>query len=74
MNKQLSEEITRIADVNPRKCMKCGKIFCMESQHVPELNLPEGFSLYSVNFVAKGLCDRCAAAHSQRQFHTTETK
>ena len=25
MNKQLSEEITRIAGVNPRKCMKCGK-------------------------------------------------
>lgn len=44
------------------KCVECGRIFCMESQHVPELNLPEGFCLFSVNFVAKGLCDQCATA------------
>ena len=41
-------------------CMKCGRTFCMKQVHVPEVPLPPGFQLQSVNYVLKGLCPECA--------------
>ncbi len=41
------------------KCEACGGIFCIESEHVPEVILPEGFTLRGVNYVAKGVCAQC---------------
>ena len=40
-------------------CTRCGKTFCLEHISVPEVQLPPGFLLESVNFVLKGLCLRC---------------
>lgn len=42
------------------KCESCGKIFCMKSKHVPIVELPEGFSLTDINYVMKGVCDKCS--------------
>lgn len=42
------------------KCELCGRIFCIESEHIPTIHLPEGFSLFTVNFVGKGICKDCA--------------
>lgn len=41
-------------------CNHCKKTYCLESIHIPDVKLPEGFLLQSVNFVMKGLCDHCS--------------
>ena len=41
-------------------CTNCHKTFCIESIAVPSVQLPENFLLESVNFVMKGLCNRCS--------------
>lgn len=45
-------------------CEKCRHTFCLESIHVPVVSLPLGFTVQSVNYVVKGLCAECSAAHS----------
>lgn len=41
-------------------CTSCKQTFCMESVSIPEVKLPQGFILENINFVLKGLCDRCS--------------
>lgn len=41
-------------------CNHCKKTYCLESIHIPTVQLPQGFLLQSVNFVMKGLCDHCS--------------
>ena len=41
-------------------CRRCEKTFCLESIHIPSVQLPKGFLLENVNFVLKGLCDSCS--------------
>ncbi|MDR1555694.1 MAG: transcriptional repressor [Tannerellaceae bacterium] len=40
-------------------CTRCRKTFCLENISIPEVQLPPGFLLESVNFVLKGLCRHC---------------
>lgn len=40
-------------------CNRCGNTFCMESIAIPNIPLPDQFSLESVNFVMKGICAQC---------------
>ena len=42
-------------------CEGCHRAFCFRSQAVPVVQAPEGFVLYGVNYVLKGLCPACAA-------------
>lgn len=47
-------------DTHPHfHCIKCGETFCFNDQEIPKINLPEGFSYTSANYVIKGLCPRC---------------
>lgn len=41
-------------------CDKCKNIFCFESIKVPDINIPEGFTTRSVNYMIKGLCPKCS--------------
>jgi len=41
-------------------CNRCEKTFCLENISIPEVQLPAGFLLQSVNFVLKGLCTHCS--------------
>ena len=41
-------------------CTQCRETYCLESISIPEVKLPQGFILENVNFVLKGLCDRCS--------------
>jgi Fur family ferric uptake transcriptional regulator len=41
-------------------CNRCEKTFCLENISIPEVQLPPGFLLNSVNFVLKGLCMQCS--------------
>ncbi len=41
------------------RCIKCEKTFCLNEVPVPQINLPVGFTLESVNMVVKGTCANC---------------
>jgi Fur family ferric uptake transcriptional regulator len=41
-------------------CTHCHATSCMENIPVPKVQLPNGFVLNSVNFVLKGLCNKCS--------------
>ena len=41
-------------------CEACHRTFCFKQIHIPRVTLPEGFSMNSINYVIKGLCNECA--------------
>lgn len=41
-------------------CEKCHKTFCLEQIPIPNVALPKGFTLQSINFVMKGTCADCS--------------
>lgn len=48
-------------DLHPHfHCTSCGATFCFSSMHIPEIELPDGFSPVSINYVVKGLCPDCS--------------
>lgn len=42
-------------------CTRCQRTFCFHSFHVPQPDLPDGFTATSVNYLVKGLCPDCAS-------------
>lgn len=40
-------------------CAICNQTFCLNDIPVPTINLPNSFSLESVNMVVKGVCSNC---------------
>lgn len=40
-------------------CEKCGKTFCLQNIHIPEVQLPEDFEVHSINYMIKGICKDC---------------
>ncbi|MDR1274086.1 MAG: transcriptional repressor [Odoribacteraceae bacterium] len=41
-------------------CRRCNRTCCLENIAIPPVQLPPGYRPESVNFVLKGLCDRCS--------------
>ena len=42
-------------------CEHCHRTFCIKDMPIPSILLPEGYRMYSINYMAKGLCPQCAA-------------
>jgi len=40
-------------------CTNCNEVTCIENV-MPQINLPEGFSVNEYNFVVSGICPKCA--------------
>jgi len=40
-------------------CTNCHKTFCLDNAPIPEIALPDGFKMSSVNYLVKGLCPEC---------------
>lgn len=40
-------------------CERCNKVYCFPQINTPRVNIPEGFTAHSVNFMIKGVCPRC---------------
>lgn len=40
-------------------CRKCAKTYCLNETPIPEVNLPSGFTLESINMVITGICINC---------------
>lgn len=45
-------------------CEKCNRTFCFTNIPTPVVNLPQGFTLNSINYVLKGICPDCGAKGS----------
>ena len=44
-------------------CEHCQKTYCMTDTPVPEIALPEGFHMDTVNYMVKGTCPTCSKHH-----------
>ncbi len=40
-------------------CEACHQTFCFKTIHIPGIDLPEGFTMHSINYVVKGICPKC---------------
>ena len=40
-------------------CSSCENTFCLNTQHVPQIELPKNFKMEQANMVIKGLCESC---------------
>lgn len=40
-------------------CESCHRTFCIDNEPVPQVELPAGYSMRSVNYVVRGLCPEC---------------
>ncbi|PST83352.1 Fur family transcriptional regulator [Pedobacter yulinensis] len=49
-------------------CVNCQKVYCIDNAHLPhfKLNLPPGFSLQQLSFVATGRCENCSKLTEQK--------
>ena len=41
-------------------CEVCHRTFCFKTIHVPGIDLPGGFTVNSINYMAKGICPECS--------------
>ena len=42
-------------------CERCHRTFCFRNTRIPQVSLPQGFRMTSVNYMVKGLCPDCEA-------------
>lgn len=42
-------------------CTECRRVFCIHSEQLPRIELPDGFRAETVNYMIKGLCPECSA-------------
>lgn len=56
-----SDSLREDDDAHPHfYCTECRRIYCLHSESLPAVNLPEGFEAESVNYMIKGLCPDCS--------------
>ena len=41
-------------------CERCHRTFCLTDTPIPPIQLPTGYRLTSINYIAKGLCPECS--------------
>lgn len=41
-------------------CERCKETYCFENVSVPLVNIPEGFSPHTINYMIKGICPKCS--------------
>ncbi|MBQ8968341.1 MAG: transcriptional repressor [Bacteroidaceae bacterium] len=40
-------------------CELCHRTFCFRETKIPQVDMPEGFQMSSINYMVKGLCPNC---------------
>lgn len=40
-------------------CTNCHEVYCFEKIPTPEVPVPEGFDVHSINYMLKGICPAC---------------
>lgn len=41
-------------------CERCKETYCFENVSVPLVNIPDGFSPHAINYMIKGICQKCS--------------
>lgn len=41
-------------------CERCKETYCIETARVPVIDIPDGFTPHSVNYMIKGICPKCS--------------
>lgn len=41
-------------------CEHCKETYCIEAARVPMIDIPDGFTPHSINYVIKGICPKCS--------------
>ncbi len=55
-----SDDKHSIADQHPHfYCERCKETYCIETAKVPMIDMPEGFTPHSINYMIKGICPKC---------------
>ena len=44
-------------------CEICRRIFCLKNTPIPAVTLPKNFEMHFINYMVKGICRDCSAAH-----------
>ncbi|MCF0174613.1 MAG: transcriptional repressor [Bacteroidales bacterium] len=47
-------------------CENCHKTYCLKSEKVPQVAIPQGFVVQQISYVIKGICPECAALLKQK--------
>lgn len=55
----LNKEVISNGDHAHFHCIKCDEVTCMETLINPSLNIPEGFTIESVQILLEGTCPAC---------------
>jgi len=40
-------------------CECCHRTFCLHDVPVPQVEIPEGFEMHTINYMVKGICEDC---------------
>ena len=40
-------------------CTRCQRTFCFHTIHIPTIEMPEGFTIQTINYLVKGICPDC---------------
>ena len=43
-------------------CERCHRTYCFKSIHIPAIEMPDGFTMSSINYMVKGICPHCAGS------------
>lgn len=55
-----------IADMHTHfYCEVCQETRCFEEMPVPEVKLPPGYAIHSVNYMVKGICPKCSGKRQE---------
>ncbi len=41
-------------------CERCKGTYCIETARVPMIDIPDGFTPHSINYMIKGICPKCS--------------
>lgn len=41
-------------------CQRCHKMFCLQHTHIPDIQLPPGFTHSGINVLVQGICNKCS--------------
>lgn len=60
-----SEKECDLSDMHPHfHCEICHQTICLHESQIPVIKLPNGYLMESVNYMIKGICDKCASKRS----------
>lgn len=43
-------------------CERCRRTYCLKETQVPDVELPQGFTMHRANYIIKGICAKCKEA------------